>query len=106
MNNTVWNNGSEGGPVAATPRSAGRRPAPRLSPRYCVVLALRGVAHATDVIRRIVGTHHGELEWLSGNQVNHATRMHLRLRAERMYDIVTAFEAAGFNVVRVVSNGR
>lgn len=58
------------------------------------------------MIRQIVGSNRGELEWLSGNQPRHATRMHLRVRAERIYDIVTAFEAAGFDVLRVVANGR
>lgn len=99
----------EGGDVAAqaAPLAMGRRrSATRLSPRYCVVLALRGVAHAADLVRSIVGKNRGELEWLSGNQPRHATRLHLRLRAERIYDIVTAFEAAGFDVVRVVTTGR
>ena len=108
MNNTAWNEGGGAGSqqaVAAQCTVVRRSPA-RLSPRYCVVLALRGGAHAADVIRAIVGAHRGELEWLSGNQPRHASRMHLRLRAERIYDIVTAFEAVGFDVVRVVTSGR
>jgi len=107
MDNTAWN--ERGNPVSpgATPDAAGRRRLQtRLSPRYCLVLALRGMTQAADLVREIVGKHRGELEWLSGNQVRQATRMHLRLRAERIYDIVTAFEAAGFDVVRVVSTGR
>jgi hypothetical protein len=108
MDNTAWKHGGDVDPqAAAAPNAALRRRLPaRLSPRYCVVLALRGVAQAADVIRSIVGTNRGELEWLSGNQLGHATRMHIRLRAERIYDIVTAFEAAGFDVIRVVTTGR
>jgi hypothetical protein len=108
MENTAWKASADRDPQAATAPPAVRRrpPTASLSPRYCVVLALRGIAHAADVIRGIVGANRGELEWLCGNQLRHATRMHLRLRAERIYDIVTAFEAAGFDVVRVVTNGR
>jgi hypothetical protein len=106
MNDTAWNEGGDMGPQAAPITVHRRRAATRLRPRYCVVLALRGVAHAADVIRSIVGKNRGELEWLSGNQPRHATRMHLRLRAERIYDIVTAFEAVGFDVIRVVTTGR
>ena len=108
MDNTAWNEGGnmESPDATAPPRPLTRRSPARLSPHYCVVLALRGVVHAADVIRGIVGANRGELEWLSGNQMRHATRMHVRLRAERIYDIVTAFEAAGFDVVRVVTTGR
>jgi hypothetical protein len=104
MENTAWNDGAQGVDREMTVLSAVyRRPAAAQSrPRYCVVLGLRGVAHAADVVRRIVGAHRGELEWLSGNQLRHATRVHLRLRAQGIYDMVTAFEAAGFDVVRVV----
>ena len=108
MGNTAWNEGGDLEPqeAAAPPRTLMRRSPGRLSPRYYVVLALRGVVHAADVIGCIVRANRGELEWLSGNQLRHATRMHLRLRAERIYDIVTALEAAGFDVVRVVTTGR
>ena len=111
MNNTAWNAGGDLGLSAAVapnraPLAAGVRSATRMSPRYCVVVALHGVLHAADVIRHIVGSNRGELEWLSGNQPRHPSRLHLRLRAERIYDIVTAFEAAGFDVLRVVTTGR
>ena len=103
MNNTAWTAGDDMEPRVA---EAVRRPLTRLRPRYSVVLALREATHAADVIRHIVGRHRGDLEWVSGNQKHRATRMHLRLRAERIYDIVTAFEAAGFDVIRVVTTGR
>jgi len=106
MDNTAWNEGGTAASEAAPVDAGRRRRQTRVSPRYCLVLALRGATHAAEVIRDIVGANRGDLEWLSGNQLRHATRMHLRLRAERIYDIVTAFEAAGFDVVRVVSTGR
>ncbi len=107
MDSTAWNESGAQDPTEIAParRTPTGHPS-RLSPRYCVVLALRGVAHAREIIRGIVGANRGELECLSGNQLRHATRIHLRLRAERIYDIVTAFEAAGFDVVRVVTTGR
>lgn len=107
MDNTAWNEGGNlASPGAARPDAGRRRRQARLSPRYCLVLALRGATHAAEAIREIVRVNRGELEWLSGNQIRQATRMHLRVRAERIYDIVTAFEAAGFDVLRVVTSGR
>jgi len=112
MSNPAWKSGGDLAPQADSdrrraPLARGVRPPPiHPSPLYSVVIALCGVAHAIDVIRDIVRLHRGVLEWLSGNQPRHATRMHLRVRAERIYDIVTAFEGAGFDVVRVVATGR
>ena len=102
MNNTAWNAGDDGA-SAITPAAP---PRTRRGPRYSVVLALCGAPHAEDLIRNIVRRHRGDLAWLSGNQPRHATRAYMRLHAERIYDIVTAFEAAGFDVVRVVTTGR
>jgi len=108
MDNTAWNEGGNRASLAAAALVGAdrRRRQTRLSPRYCLVLALRGVTHAAELIREIVTANRGELEWLSGNQLRQATRMHLRLRAERIYDIVTALEAAGLDVLRVVTAGR
>lgn len=111
MNNTAWVEGGDIGMQAVVARRAPRtvgalRPPAQERPRYSVVLAVPGAVRAADVIRDIVGLQRAELEWLSGNQPRHATRMHLRLRTERIDDLVTAFEAAGFEVVRVVTTGR
>ena len=108
MDNTArTESGNQASPrVAMRIDADGRHRQTRLSPRYCLVLALHGATQAVEAIREIIRLNRSELEWLSGNQVRQATRLHLRLRSERIYDLVTAFEAAGFDVVRVVSSGR
>jgi len=51
-------------------------------------------------IRRVVHASHGELKWIH----RQGQELHLRLKARHVDEIVTALEAAGFNVSAVVSS--
>jgi acetoin utilization protein AcuB len=53
-------------------------------------------------IREVVTVQHGEIKWLHPDTRN-PNKVHLRLKARRVEDVVTALEAAGFNVDALVS---
>jgi len=79
------------------------------APLYTLVLSVPQhgeTGQIADVVRR----HRGQIEWLSGQSMsgtrNGTSRVHLRLSARRIDDIVPALEAAGFDAVRVVLTAR
>jgi acetoin utilization protein AcuB len=55
-------------------------------------------------IRRIVDQHRGELKWSHTERRTRPARIHIRLKARRVDDIVTALESAGFTVCAVVAS--
>lgn len=56
-------------------------------------------------VREVVSVQHGELKWLHPD-TRQRNKLHLRLKARRVDDVVTALEAAGFNVDAVVAPSR
>lgn len=73
---------------------------------YRLAIAAKDGRQAEPAIRRILEDHQGELKWL--HRERHAGRVefHARLKARRIDDVVTSLEAAGFEVVSLVSPGR
>lgn len=71
-------------------------------------LAISGVKgrQAQQRVRQIVVDHvRAELKWIHPDTKNSA-RLHLRLKARRIEDVVTALEAAGFDVEAIVAPAR
>ena len=78
---------------------------------------LSGVAEKTDRIvlrsgkcrlvetrvRQLVARCHGELKWLHRDKRKRPSEIHLRVKIRLLDDLITGLEAAGFEVVRVVS---
>lgn len=62
----------------------------------------RGPA-AVERVRRAVEHGHGELRWVHRDSRARPHELHLRVKARRIDDVVTALEADGFDVLRVVS---
>lgn len=53
-------------------------------------------------VREVVSAQRGELKWLHPD-TRDRSKLHVRLKTRRIDDVVTALEAAGFNVDTVVS---
>ena len=69
---------------------------------YRIVLSGAKGKQAERQVREVVTQKHGELKWLHPD-ARHASKLHLRLKSRRVDDIVTALEAAGFNVDALVA---
>ena len=69
---------------------------------YRIVLSGAKGKPAERLVREVVGQQRGELKWLHPD-TQHPDKLHLRLKARRVDDVVTALEAAGFNVDAVVA---
>jgi acetoin utilization protein AcuB len=69
---------------------------------YRIVLSGAKGKQAERQVRELVVQKHGELKWLHPD-TRHPNKLHLRLKSRRVDDIVTALEAAGFNVDVVVA---
>ena len=69
---------------------------------YRIVLSGAKGKQAERQVREVVAQKHGELKWLHPD-TRHANKLHLRLKSRRIDDIVTALEAAGFNVEALVA---
>jgi len=66
-----------------------------------LIVSVRGSrSHPENEVRRIVRASHGELKWLH----RQGARLHLRLKGSGVDDIVTALEAAGFEVTTMVAS--
>lgn len=58
---------------------------------------------AQQRVRQLVADHaRGELKWMHPDSRN-PSKLHLRLKTQRIDDVVTALEAAGFDVLSVVA---
>jgi len=72
-------------------------------PTFHLVLTGVGSRDAKWRIRRIVAQHHGDLKWIYHDRQH---RVHLRLKVGSVDDVVTALEAAGFNVTTLLAPAR
>lgn len=69
---------------------------------YRIVLSGAKGKQAERQVREVVAQKHGELKWLHPD-TRYPNKLHLRLKSRRVDDIVTALEAAGFNVDALVA---
>ncbi len=69
---------------------------------YRIVLSGAKGKQAQQQVRQTVGSTRGELKWIHPDSRD-ASKLHLRLKARRIEDIVTALEAAGFEVDALVA---
>jgi acetoin utilization protein AcuB len=74
-------------------------------PTYRLVVTGRSRAIEARV-RRIVDRVRGELKWMHRDPSSTPIQLHLRAKLKRVDDLVTALEADGYTVVRVVTAGR
>ncbi len=75
-------------------------------PTYRIALGVK--RSKTDIarVRAIVERLNGELKWLHYDGEQRPPQIHLRLKVRRVDDVVTGFEAAGFDVLSVVAPAR
>ncbi|MFQ5666361.1 MAG: CBS domain-containing protein [Candidatus Binatia bacterium] len=71
-------------------------------PSYRIVIAGAKGKQAAAEVRQIVAAGRGELKWLHPDSRD-AAKLHLRVKARRVDDIVTKLEAAGFDVSALVA---
>jgi acetoin utilization protein AcuB len=72
-------------------------------PTYRLELSGARGKQAAQEVRQAVHNGRGELKWLHPDSRD-PNRLHLRLKARRIDDIVTALEAAGLDVTAVVAS--
>jgi len=75
-------------------------------PTYLVMLRTRTPGNAEVLIQKIVGSHHGHVKWLHCEEQFDPARIQLRMMGRNIDDILTALEAAGFEVTGLVGNAR
>ncbi len=73
-------------------------------PTYRISLAA-GANLSAALVRALVHRHHGNLKWLHAEAGGKRRTLHLRVRARRIGDLLTALEGAGFEVTAVVAPG-
>ncbi len=73
-------------------------------PTYHMVLAGGDGADAKWRVRRVLDRQHGDLKWIYRDR--RSGKIHLRVRATAIDDIVSALEAQGFDVSTIVSPRR
>jgi acetoin utilization protein AcuB len=69
---------------------------------YRIVISGASGRLAERRVREVVAAQHGELKWLHAEKRDPG-KLHVRLKARRVDDVVTALEAAGFNVDTLVA---
>ncbi len=72
---------------------------------YRMVISGAKGKQAAQRVRHVVETSRGELKWLHPDTRDPA-KLHLRLKARRIDDLVTSLEAAGFEVDALVAPSR
>ena len=72
---------------------------------YRIVISGASGKLAERRVREVVTAQHGELKWLHPD-TRQRNKLHLRLKARRVDDVVTALEAAGFSVDALVAPSR
>lgn len=70
---------------------------------YRIVLCVGDVGQATQQIRQVVGRARGDLRRLTEGTRRQPLKVSLRLGARHIDDVITALEAAGFDVGAVVA---
>jgi acetoin utilization protein AcuB len=73
-------------------------------PTYHLMLSGRGGPGLRWRVRRIIDQKHGDLKWIY--QDRRSSKVHLRLKATKIDDIVLALEADGFDVSTILSPSR
>ncbi len=73
-------------------------------PTYHMVLAGGDGADAKWRVRRVLDRQHGDLKWIYRDR--RSGKIHLRVRATAIDDVVSALEAQGFDVSTIVSPRR
>jgi len=79
------------------------RPVEGSEPLYQVVISLGAVCNAEPAVRELVERHRGELKQLRHETHGRRERLHLYLGRQRIDDIVSALEGAGFEVGAVIA---
>jgi hypothetical protein len=72
-------------------------------PMYRVLLRVGDVPRAAQQIRQVVGRTRGDLRRLTQGTRRQPPQVSMRLGARRIDDVVTALEAAGFDIGAVVA---
>jgi acetoin utilization protein AcuB len=73
-------------------------------PTYHLMLSGRGGHGLRWQVRRIIDQKHGDLKWIYRDR--RSGKMHLRLKSTKIDDIVSALEADGFDVSKILSPSR
>jgi len=73
-------------------------------PTYHLMLTGCGGAELRWRVRRIIDQKHGDLKWIYRDR--RSDKVHLRLKATKIDDIVSALEADGFDVSTILSPTR
>jgi len=74
-------------------------------PTYRISVAAEVAKIAPARVRELVHRNHGDLKWLHVERKRGGGALHLRVRTRRIGDLLTALEAAGFEVTAVVAPG-
>lgn len=75
-----------------------------LEPTYHLVVSGADGANAKWQVRRVIEQQRADLKWIYRDK--RSGQVHLRLKTPRVDDVVTALEAAGFEVSTVVAPAR
>lgn len=75
-------------------------------PTCRLVIALPAGRGAAADVCRLIERNRGEVKWIHRDATQRPARLHLRLKARHVGDVVTALEAAGFEVTAMVASGR
>jgi acetoin utilization protein AcuB len=73
-------------------------------PTYLLILGGPDLHEARWRVRRIIDRKHGDLKWIYRDR--RSGKVHLRLKAKNVDDIVSALEADGFDVSTILSPSR
>jgi acetoin utilization protein AcuB len=71
-------------------------------PTYRLIVAGAKGKQAEQRVRQIIEDAHGEIRWIQPDS-KESSRVHVRLKAKRIEDVVIGLEAAGFDVPSVVA---
>jgi len=72
-------------------------------PSYTLVVEARGQRNVESQVRKIIAQNRGRLSWLHHKRQRGRNEVSARLQAPRVDDIVTALEAAGFEVCALLA---
>jgi acetoin utilization protein AcuB len=72
-------------------------------PTYLLILGGPDLHEARWRVRRIIDRKHGDLKWIYRDR--RSGKVHLRLKAKNVDDIISALEADGFDVSTVLAPG-
>jgi hypothetical protein len=73
-------------------------------PSYHIALKAPAAKGTAARLRALVEDHKGEVKWLYLGRRGRGSEANLRVVSQHIDDLTTALEAAGFEVIRVVSS--